>query len=211
MKSTRYNFSLASAIFVDFLVTTITGFLLWLAIPHQLECVFMGFSRNALVSAHICLIVAGLAGIDLHIFWHWDWLKALRGRRLDEMSKQVRANRLIDRIMWLTFITTNGFGVIAWVLHYGDQVYLARMPDRLHVFFSVVFTVLMIVHIVLHWKRIAFSTLRCIQINVGIVRELQISKTFEQGLRLQCVQETWFKKWELMKNIKTMRKLNKES
>jgi hypothetical protein len=85
----------------------------------------------------------------------------------------VRVNRIIDQIMWLTFITTNAFGVIAWILHYGEQVYLERMPDRLHVVFGVMCTILMIVHLALHWKWIASSTRRLIQIDVRGLNNIQ--------------------------------------
>jgi hypothetical protein len=183
MKMTKRNFWLDVTIFIALLVTTITGFLLWLAIPHQLESVFLGFSRSEWVAAHICFGVVGLAGIALHIVWHWDWLKALRGRRLNGMPKKIRSNRVVDRIMWLTYIATNVFGVIAWVLHYGDQVYLIRMPDRLHVIFGVACTILMIVHLVLHWKWIASTATLCIHVNFGVSSDFQRSKTFEQGSR----------------------------
>ena len=181
MKTTKRNFWLDVTIFMALLITVITGFLLWLAIPHQLESVFLGYSRRDWVAAHISFGVVGLAGVACHIIWHWDWLKALRGRRLDEMPNKVRANRVIDRIMWLTFIATNAFGVIAWVLHYGDQVYLVRMPDRLHVVFGVLCTILMVIHLVLHWKWIVSTAQRCIHVNFGIDRDRQKSKTFEQG------------------------------
>jgi hypothetical protein len=64
----------------------------------------MGFSRSTWVSAHIYAGVAGIAGVILHITWHWDLLKALRGRSLSGMSTKLRANRVIDRITWVTFI-----------------------------------------------------------------------------------------------------------
>jgi hypothetical protein len=188
MKTTKRNFWLDVIIFMHLLITTITGFLLWLAIPHQLESVFLGFSRSIWVSAHICFGVVGLAGIALHIAWHWDWLKAMRGRPFSEMPKKLRANRVVDRIMWITFIATNVFGLIAWVLHYSDQVYLVRMPDRLHVVFGVEWTILAIAHLVLHWKWIASTAQRCIHVNVGVSGDLQKSKTYDQGSRQRGIE-----------------------
>jgi hypothetical protein len=76
------------------MVTTMTGFLMWLAIPHQLESVFIGFSRSEWVSAHICFGMVGLAGIALHFVWQWDWPKALRGCRLNGMPQKIRSNRV---------------------------------------------------------------------------------------------------------------------
>jgi hypothetical protein len=166
MNKTEHNFWLDVTIFVALLITTITGFLLWLVIPHKLDIVFLGFSRSVWVAAHICFGVVGLAGIVIHIVMHWGWLKALRGRPLNGMPEKVRANRVVDRIMWITFIATNVFGAIAWALHFGDDIYIVRVPDRLHVVFGVACTILMIVHLALHWKWIASTTQRYIHVNL---------------------------------------------
>jgi hypothetical protein len=162
MSRTERNFWLDVTIFVALLITTITGFILWLVIPHKLDIVFLGFSRSVWVTTHICLGVVGLAGIVLHIVWHWGWLKALRGRPLAEMKEKLRANRVVDRIMWITYITTNVFGAIAWALHFGDDIYVVSVPDRLHVVFGVAWTILTIVHLALHWKWITSTTQRYI-------------------------------------------------
>jgi hypothetical protein len=91
---------------------------------------------------------------------HWGWLKALRGRSLGGMKEKLRTNRVVDRIMWFTFIATNVFGVIARTHHFGDHIYIVRVPDRLHVVFGVACAMLMIVHLALHWKWIASTTKR---------------------------------------------------
>ena len=155
MSKTQGNFWLDIAIFVAFLITTITGFVIWLVIPHTVDVTFPGFSRGGWVAVHIGFGVLGLAGIVIHIVRHWGWLKALRGRSLREMPAKLRANRVVDRVMWMIFIAANLCGAIAWVLHFGDEIYIVRVPDRLHVVFGVVWTILMIVHLALHWKWIA--------------------------------------------------------
>ena len=122
MNKNERNFWLDVTIFVALLITTITGFILWLVIPHKLDIVFLGFSRSVWVAAHIYFGVVGLAGIVIHIVRHWGWLKALRGRRLSGMPEKLRSNRFVDRIMWITYIATNVFGAIAWALHFGDDI-----------------------------------------------------------------------------------------
>lgn len=162
MSRTKHNFRLDVTIFVALLITTITGFILWLIIPHKLDTVFLGLPRSMWIAAHICFGVVGLAGIVLHIVWHWDWLKALRGRPLSRMPEKLRANRVVDRIMWITYIATNVFGAIAWALHFGDGIYVVRVPDRLHVVFGIAWTILTITHLVLHLKWITSTFQRCI-------------------------------------------------
>ena len=173
MSKTKNNFWLDVNVFVALLITTITGFLLWLVIPHTLDIIFLGFSRSLWVAAHICFGVVGLVGIVLHIVWHWGWLKALRGRRLREMPEKLRSNRVVDLVMWITYIATNVFGVIAWVLHLGVDTYIVRLPDRLHVVFGVAWTILAIAHLVLHWKWIASTTRRCIHVNLRGAHDVQ--------------------------------------
>jgi hypothetical protein len=173
MKQTKRNFWLDVTIFVALLITTITGFILWLVIPHKLDIVFPGFSRSVWVVAHIYSGVVGLAGIFIHIVRHWDWLKALRGRRLSGMPEKLRSNRIVNRVMWITYIATNVFGAIAWALQFGNGIYIVRVPDRLHVVFGVAWTILTIAHLVLHWKWITSTTYRYIFVNTRGANELQ--------------------------------------
>jgi hypothetical protein len=165
MNRTEHNFRLNVMIFVSLLVTTMTGLLLWLVIPHKMGFVFSGVSRSVWVAAHICSGLLGLAGIVMHIVLHWNWLKALRGRSLGEMPEKLRANRIVDRVIWFTFIATNVFGATAWALHLGDDRYVVSVPDRLHVACGVAWAILTVVHLALHWKWIVNTARRYIHVN----------------------------------------------
>ena len=165
MNKTKHNFWLDVTISVTFLITATTGLLLWRVIPHGSDFTFPGFSRNVWVIFHICSGMVSLAGVILHVAWHWDWLKALRGRPLRGMSEKLRANRIVDRVLWIIFIAANISGVLAWAAHFGEEIYVVTVPDRLHVVVGIALTFLVIVHLALHRKWIAFTAQRYIQAN----------------------------------------------
>jgi hypothetical protein len=141
-----------------------------------LDIVFLGISRSVWITTHICFGVVGLAGVVIHIVWHWGWLKALRGRPLGGLKKKLRANRVVNRIMWFAYIATNISGAIAWVLHLGVDTYIVSIPDRLHVVFGVAWTIFAIAHFVLHWKWIASTTRRYIHVNLRCADDVQGQK-----------------------------------
>jgi hypothetical protein len=167
MKQTKRNFWLDVTVFVALLITTITGFILSLVIPHKLDIVFLGFFRSVWAVAHIYSGVVGLVGIVIHIVRHWGWLKALRGRPLCRMPEKLRTNRVVDRLMWITYIVMNVFGALAWALHFGGGIFIVRVPDRLHVVFGVAWTILTIMHLALHWKWITSTFQRYIAPGFG--------------------------------------------
>jgi hypothetical protein len=160
MNQAKHNLRLDVVIFVALLVATLTGFALWLVIPHKVDIVFLGFSRGGVRAAHVYAGMVGLAGIVVHIVRHWDWLKALRGRRLSGMPEKLRANRVVDRIMWIFYIATNVLGATAWALSSGNDVPAVGVAERLHVVFGVACTILVCVHLALHWKWVASTTRR---------------------------------------------------
>jgi hypothetical protein len=173
MSKTEHNFWLDVTIFVTLLITTITGFFLWLVIPHKLDIIFSGFSRSAWGAAHISSGMVGLAGIVIHIIRHWDWLNALRRRPLSGMPEKLRANRVVDRIIWIAFIATIVLGVVAWALHLGDDIYVVSVPDRPHAAFGVAWTIFVTMHLILHKKWIASTARRCIQVNLQRTNDFQ--------------------------------------
>lgn len=82
------------------------------------------------------------------------------------MQEKVRANRVVNWIMWFTYITTNVLGALTWALPFGDGIYAVNVADRLHVVFGVMWTILAAVHLALHWKWIKSTTQRYIHVNL---------------------------------------------
>jgi hypothetical protein len=160
MSKSLKNFWLDVFILASLLITTITGFLLWLVISHELDIFYLGFARNVWVAAHIATGFAGIAAVVIPIVWHWAWLKALRDRKLKSLPKKLRANRIVNRVIWITFIATNVSGVAAWVQHFGTERYIVGLADCLHVVTGVAWTVFAVLHLALHWKWIISTTRR---------------------------------------------------
>jgi hypothetical protein len=178
MNKTKHNFWLDMTMFVTFLVSAVTGFLLWRVIPHEAGITYLEFPRSVWVTFHIFSGMVSLAGVVIHVILHRNWLKALRGRSLKGMPEKLRTNRITDRIMWITFIATTVSGALAWAMHFGDDMYVVTVPDRLHVAVGMALTCLVTLHLALHWKWIASTTRRYIQANLlrtnGFQRQINI-------------------------------------
>ena len=117
------------------------------------------------------------------------WLKALRGRPLAGMPKKLRANRVVNRIMWFAYLATNISGAIAWALHFGDNIYIVRVPHRLHVVFGVAWTVFAMAHLAFHWKWIASTSRRYIHVNLKGAGDVQDQEIIGFHTRTYCLEE----------------------
>lgn len=157
MKQTERNFWLDVSLFVTCLATVSTGLLLWLFIPHQAAAVFLGFDRHFWLTAHFCSGLTSVAGSVLHVIWHREWLKALRGRRIASLPAKIRSNRVMDRYVWITFIATNVFGALDWIIPAHENS--VSILSRLHVAFGMACLLGITVHLALHSKWIT-STLK---------------------------------------------------
>lgn len=156
------NFWLDVAILGVWLTTTVTGLVLWRVSTPSLNGEFLGMSCQVWVAIHDVAGVLGLAGVGLHVAWHWDWLRALRGRSLRTMPTKLRANRVVDRVMWICFLAANAMGVVAIALPLGGLSDGVSLPERLHVAFSIMWTVMAAAHLGLHWKWMVVTARRCL-------------------------------------------------
>ena len=157
MKQTERNFWLDVSLFVTCLATFYTGLLLWLFIPHQAAAAFLGFDRHFWSTPHICSGLTSVAGSILHVVWHRLWLKALRGRRIGSLPAKVRSNRVMDRYVWITFIATNVFSALDWIIPARENS--VSILGRLHVAFGMACLLGITAHLALHKKWI-MSTIK---------------------------------------------------
>jgi hypothetical protein len=158
MKQTERNFWLDLCLFVTFLSTVLSGFLLWLLIPHQAAGVILGFNRYFWLTAHICSGLASVAGSVVHVIWHRKWLKALRRRLIATLPPKLGANRVMDRFVWITFLATTVFGALDYFIPAHENI--VTISSRLHVAFGMAWLLGITVHLALHNKWIT-SAARC--------------------------------------------------
>jgi hypothetical protein len=171
MKQTERNFWLDVSLFVTCLSTVYTGLLLWLIILRQDAAVFLGLNHHFWLTAHICSALACAAGIVIHVIWHREWLKALRRRRIASLPPKLRANRVMDRFVWITFLATSVFGALDWVIPAGENS--VDVSSRLHVAFGIACLLGMTVHLALHAKWITStikSTLQAKREDVAVIQ-----------------------------------------
>jgi len=158
-KNERY-FWLDWTMFISFSITIASGILLWLVIPRAGAQVFAGIERAGWLALHAGFGLLGLAGVILHVVWHWDWLKALRGRSLRTLKRPVRANRIINRMTWFSFISANVFALMAWLLSAWMSAGAINIFVRLHVVTGMAWLVFLATHLLLHQKWIVLASRR---------------------------------------------------
>jgi hypothetical protein len=172
MSKNERNFRLDLMMFLVFMVTLFSGLVVWLVIPGRFSTSFAGIDRTLWLGLHIGSGLTGLCGVIVHIVWHRDWQKTLRGRPLAVLKKPVRANRLINRLAWFAFIDSNVFGLLAWLLPASLPHAAILVFSRLHLTVSLVWVVLLVIHLGLHQKWIALAA-----------RRFSIGKTDNAGVK----------------------------
>jgi hypothetical protein len=160
MSKNERNFWLDWIMLIAYLLTIVSGFLLWLVIPHSDNSVFAGIDRTVWLAFHVGSGFIGLFGVIIHIDWHWEWLKALRGKSLKTLKRPVRTNRVINRMTWFAFIYSNVFGMLAWLLSASMSTGVIKLFDRLHVITGIAWLIFLVTHLVLHQKWIVSAIQR---------------------------------------------------
>ena len=155
INKTKLNFWLDAVILIAFLVTSVTGVLLWL-----------GAGRGEWITSHAWSGVVLLAGLILHLVLHWDWVKCVVGRFFKRLSSPLRINLAADSLLWLLFSVVAVTGLVDWLLPSGrgwgrrrtltSAVGLFSMEWHTwrdwHTWLGLAWLVIIIVHLVLHRK-----------------------------------------------------------
>lgn len=90
MKKAMQNYVLVAMLFLGSVIETVSGFVLWFALPHvgggsrgtALDREFWGLSREVWVDMHDWAAVALLLVVVLHIIMHWHWIVRMTKRAL---------------------------------------------------------------------------------------------------------------------------------
>lgn len=162
MSKSLANFWLDVATWGIWMTTTVTGLVLSQVLAPSPNVESLGLSYPVWMALHGVTAVLGPAGVGLHVAWHWDWLRALRGRSLRTMPARLRANRVVDRVMWIGFFAANALGALAAVLPLDGLSGGVSLPVRLHVALSIAWSLTAVVHLALHWSWIAVTARRCL-------------------------------------------------
>ena len=87
---TKTNFWFDLTIFALFLVTALTGLLLWLVLPggqgHS-NVIWLGLTRHSWLDLHNWFGLAMLAGVTLHLVLHWKWISCVSQRFFKQMAR----------------------------------------------------------------------------------------------------------------------------
>ena len=114
---TKTNFWFDVTIFILFLITALTGLLLWLILPDgrgSSGTIFLGLTRQSWIDLHNWIGLAMLAGITLHLLLHWQWISCVWQRYFKKLAKQARINFSLNSLLFVAFFLVNLTGLIAW-------------------------------------------------------------------------------------------------
>jgi hypothetical protein len=164
----RFNFWLDISILIAFLVTAITGLLLWLTIPHgpgTRNLVTLGLTRQTWIDIHDWAGLGVLLGAAIHIALHWKWISCVADRFFKKLARQARINFSLNTILFLAFSLASLSGMVIWLLLPGGGYQGGRNPfynatllgltrhgwNDLHLYAGLAMIVVFAVHLALHW------------------------------------------------------------
>ena len=174
---TRFNFWLDLSILVAFLVTAITGLLLWQLIPHgqgSRSFLFLGLTRQTWIDIHDWAGLAVLIGAGIHIALHWKWISCVAERYFKKLARQARINFSLNSVLFIAFFLASLSGLVVWLLLPGGGYQGGRNPyynatllgftrhgwNDLHLYTGLAMIAVFAVHLALHWSWLVVTARR---------------------------------------------------
>jgi len=165
---TKTNFWLDLTILTTFLITALTGLLLWVILPGgqgRGQTVLLGLTRSEWIDLHNWVGLALLAGVTLHLVLHWKWISCVSRRYFRKLARQARINFSLNTVLFVAFFLANLSGLIIWLVLPSGGFQGGRNPfynatllsltrhqwQDLHLWAGLAMIVILINHLVLHW------------------------------------------------------------
>jgi len=176
----KSNLWLDAAIFLAFLITTLTGLLFWLVFPEgpgSSAYVFLDLSKGDWTDIHEWAGVIMLGGALVHILLHWKWITCVGKRYFNKLARQARIYFTLDSLMLAAFVLVNLSGLVAWLVlpqggyrggrNLGYNVLLLGLGrhewNDLHLWSGLAVVAILSLHVMLHWKWIVCTLRRYAQ------------------------------------------------
>lgn len=166
---TKTNFRLDVVIFGAFILTAVSGVVLWLAFPEGRGSgytLFMGLTRRTWTDMHDWCGAIMLAGAALHIAMHWKWVKSVAARVLTKTARQARLNFGLDSAQFVAFVVAGVSGLVAWLVLPDGGFRGGRNPlfnaqwlgltrhswNEVHLYAGLALLAILVAHVALHWR-----------------------------------------------------------
>lgn len=166
---TRFNFWLDITILTAFLITAITGLLLWLALPDgpgSRSFIFLGLTRQTWIDIHAWVGLLMLIGAGVHIALHWKWISCVADRFFNKLTRQARLNFSVDSLLFVAFFLASLSGLVVWLLLPDGGYRGGRNPyynasllgltrhgwNDLHLYAGLAMIAVFALHLALHWN-----------------------------------------------------------
>ncbi len=170
MNKTKKNFWLDVLLFIVFGTIISSSFVLD---NHDPNLILWGLTRPTWVVVHAVSALAMLAGLAIHLGWHWDWIKAAFKRASRPKPTRVRRNRTVDLWLFGLLVLMCLSGLLIWPMAgklaegnpLGNAVTFGLACHDwkfLHAWSAVIMLIFMIVHLVLHWNWIVLTARRSV-------------------------------------------------
>ena len=166
---TSFNFWLDITILIAFMITAITGLLLWLVLPHgpgTQSFIFFGLTRGTWIDIHDWAGLAMLIGAATHIALHWKWISCVADRFFKKLARQARINFSLNSVLFVTFFLASLSGLLVWLLLPSGGYQGGRNPfynatllgltrhgwNDVHLYAGLAMMAVFAVHLALHWN-----------------------------------------------------------
>lgn len=166
--NTKFNFWLDVTIFTAFVVTAITGLLLWLMLPAgpgSSSVIFMGFTKRTWLDIHDWAGLAMLIAAGTHIALHAKWISCVAERYFKKLARQARVNFSLNTLLFVAFSLASLSGLVVWLLlpggyqggrnpYYSWTLYGLdhHQWGDVHLYAGLAMIAILTVHLALHWN-----------------------------------------------------------